>query len=192
MLCTAGSFNPSIQLDSFLPYVAPALCHVTSLVLNMEDTDSTSNTSMLDCALQALVGACPAILSIDCSEGRLSSALWPVLGVQCPLLSRLKSNCGKDTNSPFLQQLVNMQPVLLPHLNTLVLQDLRNNQLPDMSLNVSMLTLCLPHFRFEDSECSKNWLHLPSRLRHLQCFNVFAGPLASSEDGTFAQGVCCL
>lgn len=71
----AGSYSPAYHLRSFLDEVHPALTTVTRLDLYLEDTGGSAVTGgVVGRALAALLAACPALSTLSCPAGSLSSA----------------------------------------------------------------------------------------------------------------------
>lgn len=142
----------------------------------------TDATAVLGRVLAVLVATCPALLHISCPEGRLASALWPILGQHCPLLTSLELCTCDALHGPGMQELLRRQPSQLPNLHTLILRG-PGHKLPDLAKHTKILTLMLPGFtfRFKDRDA---WLCLPPNLCHLHCEGFQIGPPATPTNGT--------
>lgn len=182
-------------LNAFVTNVGKALVSLTRLKLHLEDFDgSTCTADMLAAANAAawnevlgnLVHACPLLTQLCCTEGSLSAALWPLLGHHCPRLSTVELRTAGPLDTPSMQQMIELQPSLLPYVNKLILRGQGNYRLPDMSNNTSIFTLELPSFTFYENINITNsaWLCLPPKLRHLHCEDFSSGPPMTNAKGT--------
>lgn len=117
--------------------------------------------------------ACPALKKLCISKGHISAAFMQTLSKTCPRMTSLELSADQQS-APYLQEILQLQPALLPHLNTLTLRVV-GYSLPDMTRNHSITTLALPGFKFNQQA---NWMRLPSKLEHLYCKCVGAGPPA--------------
>lgn len=163
----------------------PALATVTCLELHYEDTGSSTVTAAeLGQAIAAMVGSCPALLSLRCLEGHLTPSFLQALatlGDVCPSLASLEVYASAE-DGPYLKQILQLQPSLFPHVSKLTVQANECN-IPDLDLssNISIVTLTLSGIYFQDGE---NWRLLPPNLRFLECSSFASGPPAIPSNGT--------
>lgn len=172
-----GEYCPASNVSAFLHNIGPALLNMKCLDLYLEEAEGYQSM-MLDGALLSLAGR--ALQDVRVSLGRLSPILMQGLGMNSPRLTTLGLFAAGAEDESYLEELMQLQPVLLPRVHTLVLQlDVGHSYiLPDMAVNTSILTLDLSTSSLTDN----GWLLLPPNLCHLKCRDIEVGPQPTYED----------
>lgn len=171
-------FNPATLLEAFLNLAGNALGTVTSMdVFFVDDGVSAVNSARLSNAMVLLAGACPALQRFGCKAFQAENCtnFLLQLGQACPLLSAFSVHAEPD-NIPFMQQIVQLLPSLLPQLSMLCFPSLHggtNSKLPDLSQHVSIISLKIRSFTFSDQS---QWERLPPKLLHLECESICEAP----------------
>lgn len=151
-----------------------ALTTVTQLKLRLQTTGcSTAMIAKVTAEMTVLVGACPALTVLQ-PNFKPSPAFLRSLGKSCPLLTTLDL-CVAHPDGPDIDEIVQLQPSLLPNVHSLILEGFHYN-LPDMSTLTGVRSLQLLNF-YPSSE--DEWRSLPPNLESLACSGLIVGPSSS-------------
>lgn len=173
------------MLRAFVQEAGASLRTVTTLGLWLDnDGGSPVTLAVLSIAMGLLISKCPALTLFRLAKD-LPPAFLALLGQSCPSLRVLEFTCPSPDQES-LQQLLLLQPSLLPQVSTLKLTDCSEEYiLSDMSINSSIHSVQLHDFCFVSET---QWLSLPPKMQHLFCYTVEVGPPACSSIGSAALG----
>lgn len=165
----------------FIGEVGLALSTVTSLELSFEDTSgSDASAAVLDQARVQLVNLLPALKSLA-NRGPLSPEFLLAMGQACPHLSALTLIAGSD-DLKHVQATLQLQPLLLPNINSLTFQTYGSDYiLPDISNNSNIRCLDAAGHRFKTAA---QWRRLPQNLLSLRCYTVGGSVPAVTANGS--------